>query len=128
MHQMSAEKQHELGAAGLRAYPNIAQAWGLTETQAARLLGTPPSTYRRWKRQPERANLDVNHLERLSLILGIYKNLHILLPRADAADSWIKRPNANPVFEHQSPLERMLSGQVADLIAVRQHLDGARGW
>ena len=98
MQPMTGEKQRELGAAGLRAYPNIASAWGLTEAQAARLLGTPASTYRRWKRQPERASLDVNHIERLSLILGIYKNLHILLPREDAADSWVRRTNSNPLF------------------------------
>lgn len=127
MQQMTAQKQHQLGAAGLRAYPNIARAWGLTESQAARLLGAPESTYRRWKRNPERANLDVNHLERLSLILGIYKNLHILLPREDVADSWVQRPNTNPLFGGHTPLERMLGGQVGDLVAVRQHLDGARG-
>ena len=128
MQQMTAKKQRELGSAGFRAYPNVAHAWGLSESQAARLLGTPESTYRRWKRQPERANLDVNHLERLSLILGIYKKLHILLPREDAADTWLKRPNASPVFQQQRPLDRMLAGHIADLVAVRRHLDGACGW
>lgn len=127
MQQLNGEKQRQLGAAGLRAYPNIARAWRLTEAEAAVLLGTPQSTYRRWKRAPERANLDVNHLERLSLILGIYKDLHILLPREDAADGWVNRANTNPVFAQQTPLQRMLSGHVADLVAVRQHLDGARG-
>ncbi|MCP1675755.1 hypothetical protein J2T57_002910 [Natronocella acetinitrilica] len=121
------ELRHQLSGAGMRAYPNIARAWGLTDAQAARLLGTPPSTYRRWKRDPERANLDVNHLERLSLILGIYKNLHILLPRPDSADSWVRRPNTNPLFGGQAPIDRMLAGQVGDLFVVRQHLDAARG-
>ena len=127
MPRMTAEKQRELGIAGFRAYLNLACAWELTETQAARLLGTSVGTYQRWKRQPDHANLDVNHLERLSLIFAIYKNLHILLPREDAADSWVKRPNANPPFGQRSPLDRMLSGQVADLLVVRQHLDSARG-
>ena len=72
--------------------------------------------------------MDFEHLERLSLIFGIYKRLHILLPREDAADSWVKRPNANPLFLQYSPLDRMLSGQVGDLVAVRQHLDGLGGW
>lgn len=127
MQQITLQKQRQLGAAGLRAYPNIARAWGLKEAEAARLLGTPLSTYRRWKHAPERAALDVNHLERLSLILGIYKDLQILLPRKDAAESWVQRPNANPLFGGRPPIERMLGGQVGDLVVVRQHLDAARG-
>lgn len=127
MREMTAQKQRRLGAAGLRAYPGIARVWGLKEQEAATLLGVPPSTYRRWKRHPERAALDVNHLERLSLVLGIYKNLRILLPNAEAADTWVRRENSNPQFGGRPPIERMLGGQVADLVAVRQYLDGARG-
>jgi hypothetical protein len=127
MQQISPQKQRRLGAAGLRAFPNIARAWGLKEAQAARLLGAPVSTYRRWKHAPERAALDVNHLERLSLILGIYKDLQILLPRSDSAESWVLRANSNPLFGGRPPIERMLGGQVGDLVVVRQHLDSARG-
>jgi hypothetical protein len=115
-------KWRELGASGLRAYPNIARKWGLTESEAAGLLGISLSTYQYWMRYPERANLDVSHLERLSLVLGIYKYLHTLLPCEETADSWIRRVNANPLFEHRAPLDRLLSGQVADLRAVNQHL------
>ncbi|WP_370542917.1 hypothetical protein [Halomonas sp. KM-1] len=61
----------------------------------------PGSTYRRWRKQPTAARLDVNQLERMSLILGIYKALQILLPRADA---WLRRPNHNPLFAGQLPL------------------------
>ncbi len=127
MQQITLRKQRQLGAAGLRAYPNIARTWGLKEAEAARLLGAPVSTYRRWKQAPERAALDVNHLERLSLILGIYKDLQILLPLKDAAESWVQRPNTNPLFGGRPPIERMLGGQVGDLVVVRQHLDAARG-
>ncbi|MCC5811707.1 MAG: DUF2384 domain-containing protein [Ectothiorhodospiraceae bacterium] len=127
MQQISPRKQRQLGAAGLRAFPNIVRAWCLKEAEAARLLGTPVSTYRRWKNAPERAALDVNHLERLSLILGIYKDLQILLPRSDSAESWVRRANSNPLFGGRPPIERMLGGQVGDLVVVRQHLDSARG-
>ena len=70
----------------MRAYPNVARAWGLTEARAAQWLGIAPSTYRYWRDRPERADLNVDHLERLSLILGIYKTSHTLLPSEDAAD------------------------------------------
>lgn len=124
----SFERQHsQMDAAAMRTYPNIAKAWRLRERDAARLLGVADSTYRRWKAEPERASLDVSQRERMSLILGIYKALHILLPRPEVADSWLHRENSNPVFAGHKPMERLLAGQVSDLFVVRQHLDAARG-
>ncbi|WP_228716870.1 MbcA/ParS/Xre antitoxin family protein [Billgrantia pellis] len=49
------------------------------------------------------------------------------MPRADAADSWLRRPNRNPLFAGQPPLDRLRSSLVQDLYVVRQHLDTARG-
>ncbi len=66
-------------------------------------------------------------LERLSYILGIYKALQILLPNPRAADEWVRKINQAPQFGGRSALERMLSGQVADLYIVRQYLDAERG-
>jgi hypothetical protein len=68
-------------------------------------------------------------MERISYVLGIYKALQVLLPDAAAADGWVRRPNAAPPFGGRSALERMLSGNVADLFLVRQYLDAQRaGW
>lgn len=91
------------------------------------LLGVPDSTYRRWRKEPDSARMDVNHLERMSLILGIYKALQILLPSPGAADSWLRRPNQNPLFSGQAPFDRLRQGLVADLYVVRQYLDAERG-
>ena len=60
-------------------------------------------------------------------MLGIYKALQILLPDPAAADAWVKRPNAAPLFNGRSALDLMLSGRVADLFLVRQFLDAERG-
>jgi len=120
-------KRSQMDAAAMRTYPNIAKAWGLKERDAARLLGVADSTYRRWKSNPERASLDASQRERMSLLLGIYKALHILLPRPEVADGWLHRTNGNPTFAGHKPIERLLSGQVSDLFVVRQHLDAARG-
>ena len=93
-----------------------------------RLLGEPArSTFFKWKKSPNAANLSKDMLERISYILGIYKALQVLLPKAESADAWIKKPNAAPTFGGQSALDRMLSGNVADLYAVRQYLDAQRG-
>lgn len=122
MPRTTTKTPRELCVAGLKAYINIARAWGLTESESSQLLAISEPTYRHWKSNPENANVEPNQMERLSLILGIYKSLHILLPHETAADSWIKRPNANPRFAWQTPLERMLQGEIEDLAAVRRHL------
>ena len=92
-----------------------------------RLLGLAArSTYFKWKKDPN-VTLSRDTLERISYILGIYKALQILLPDLRAADEWVKRPNAATPFGGRSALDRMLSGQVADLFIVRQYLDAQRG-
>lgn len=118
----------ELSAAGLRAFFNIARDWGLGTDEQMVLLGAPGrSTFFKWKAAPETADLKRDTLERLSYLLGIYKALQILLPAAAAADAWVKKPNSAPLFGGRSALDRMLGGNVADLIAVRQYLDARRG-
>jgi len=121
----------EAAGAALRTYFNIAQIWGLDESQAMTLLGFDEksrSTYYRWKRDPDCARLSKDKLERLSYIFGIYKDLQVLLPDAEAADGWIHRPNGAGPFGGKPALERMLSGHVADLYEVRRYLDAERGW
>ena len=118
----------DLSAAGLRAFFNIARDWGLSTDEQMVLLGSPGrSTFFKWKSAPETADLKRDTLERLSYLLGIYKALQVLLPATPAADAWIKKPNDAPLFAGQSALARMLGGNVADLVAVRQYLDARRG-
>lgn len=115
------------GGAGLRAFARIAELWHLSVAEQLALLGlTSRSTYFKWRKDPN-PRLPRDTLERLSYLLGIYKALQLLLPEARAADEWIRRPNDAPLFGGKSALERMLSGNVADLYIVRQYLDAQRG-
>ncbi len=117
-----------LSAAGLRAFFNIARDWELNTDEQMVLLGSPGrSTFFKWKAAPGTADLKRDTLERLSYLLGIYKALQILLPATAAADAWVKKPNSAPLFGGRSALDRMLGGNVADLVAVRQYLDARRG-
>ncbi|MEO6422724.1 MAG: MbcA/ParS/Xre antitoxin family protein [Candidatus Nitrotoga sp.] len=117
-----------ISAAGLRAFFNIARDWGLTTDEQMVLLGAPGrSTFFKWKSTPESADLKRDTLERVSYLLGIYKALQILLPSIEAADAWVKKPNSAPLFGGKRALDRMLGGNVADLVAVRQYLDARRG-
>ena len=115
------------GAAGLRAFARIAELWHLSIAEQLTLLGIHSrSTYFKWRKEAK-ARLPRDTLERLSYLLGIYKALQLLLPATAAADEWIRRPNAEPLFGGRSALDRMLSGNVADLYLVRQYLDAQRG-
>ena len=116
-----------LSGPALRTFFRIAKLWRLSVEEQMTLLGlTARSTFFKWKKDPD-AVLPKDTLERISYILGIYKALQLLLPDETAADEWVKRPNAAPLFGGRSALDRMLSGQVADLFVLRQYLDAQRG-
>ncbi|HEY8468975.1 MAG TPA: MbcA/ParS/Xre antitoxin family protein [Longimicrobiales bacterium] len=117
----------EAAGPALRAFFRIAELWRLSVDEQIRLLGSPSrSTYFKWKKEGVR-QLPRDTLERISYILGIYKALQILLPDPAAADAWVRKPNAAPLFAGRSALERMLSGNVADLYVVRKYLDAQLG-
>lgn len=112
----------------LPAIFNIFSKWRLTGAQQMTLLGlSNEKTLYNWKRQPEKARLTRDQLERASYILGIYKSLQILLPEPALADQWLSTPNDNPLFNGTAPLNRLLAGQVVDLAVVRDFLDAERG-
>lgn len=130
----SQTKRHvdaKVGRAAFQAFLNICNKWDLTRAQQLILLGdVPTSTYHLWKGNVEKEQefkLTKDTLERISYLLGIYKALHILLPNADAANNWIKRPNRAPLFNSKSALDKMLAGNVVDLADVRRYLDAERG-
>ncbi|MEZ5500848.1 MAG: MbcA/ParS/Xre antitoxin family protein [Steroidobacteraceae bacterium] len=112
--------------AALGAFFQIAKLWQLTPAQAQTLLGVSRATYFNWLKKPP-AMLPRDTLERLSYLLGIYKALQILIPDEAVADAWLRQPNQAMLFGGRSALERMLSGNVADLYVVREYLDAERG-
>jgi hypothetical protein len=114
-------------AVALKAFFGITQKWQLTPDQECILLGVPKPTFYRWKRQKDGA-LNLDTLERISYVLGIYKALRILLPNESAANNWIHKPNHAPLFGGKSALEKLLVGRVIDLADVRRYLDAERGW
>jgi hypothetical protein len=121
------QPESALSGPALRTFFSLAGRWKLRVAEQRKLLGDPPeSTFYKWKRERGGA-LSRDTLERISYLLGIFKALAILFPQADRADAWLRKPNTAPTFGGKSALERMLSGNVADLFVVRQYLDAQRG-
>ncbi len=112
-------------AVALKAFFNLANEWGLGRDEQIALLGGPsPRTYYRWK-AGNVAALPRDTLERISVLLGVYKALHILLPVPERANAWVRR--ANKAFGGDTALDVMLKGRVDHLYAVRRYLDAWRG-
>lgn len=115
----------DLTGPALRTFFNIAEAWELNEAEQMAILGLDSrSTLQNWKRGAVAA-LSKDALERISYVMGIYKGLQILVPAT--ADQWVRKPNKAQLFAGRSALDRMVSGNVADLYVVRQYIDGQRG-
>lgn len=118
-----------LSGPAFAAFLNIAERWGLSAAECRVLLGSlPESTFYKYQKAPRSAHLSHDTLARISHLLGIYKALNVLLPRAESADAWVRRPNAAPLFKGRSALDYMLGGEFEDIAAVRRYLDVERGW
>lgn len=115
----------KVDAVALKAFFSIAAEWGLNVEEQLTLLGRPGKrTLYRWK-AGDVAGLPPDTLERISVLLGIYKALEILLPVPGRAQAWLRR--GNEAFGGRPGLGVMLGGKVDDLYQVRRHLDAWRG-
>ncbi len=117
--------EQEVARVSLQAFFSLAEHWQLRREEAQVLLGSPSeSTYYRWK-QGRVANIPRDTVERISVMVGIYKALHILFPVTERADGYLRRENSD--FDGQSALAVMLRGNVEHLYEVRRYLDAWRG-
>ncbi len=111
----------------MRSFFSLAERWRLSVDEQRGLLGWPaPSTYYKYK-NGQVGTLNYDALTRVSLVLGIYKALHVLYPDAALADRWVKLPNANPLFGGKPALGLMVDGGIDALYRVRRLLDARRG-
>src|ERR1044071_2676733 len=119
--------RHKMSGPALRSFFRIASAWQLSVNEQRALLGWPaPSTYHKYK-SGDTGTLSFDTLTRISLVLGIYKALHILYPDLQLADRWVKLPNSNPLFLGKPALSLMTEGGIDGLLQVRRLLDARRG-
>lgn len=111
----------------LRTFFNVAERWRLSTREAQALLGWPAaSTFHKYKKG-DHGTLSYDTLIRISLVIGIYKALHILYPEAPFADRWLRMPNSHPLFGGRPALDLMVEGGIDGLYRVRRLLDGRRG-
>lgn len=115
-----------MARAGLLAFAKMAEHWGLTVERQRQVLGGLPKTtyYGLLKGTAQSVSRDT--LERLSLLVGIWTNLEILIPDPVASVRWMKRPHRDPRFRGVWPLDWVLSGSIVSLVDVRRYLEAWR--
>lgn len=119
--------RRQMSGPAMRTFLNIASAWNLSVEQQRALLGWPPeSTFFKYK-TGETGTLAFDMLMRISLVLGIYKDLHILYPEPHLADRWLTLPNSNPLFGGKAALSFLVENGIDGLYQVRRLLDARRG-
>jgi hypothetical protein len=113
----------DLARTGLTGFARFAEIWGLTVDQQRHLLGgLPKATYYGLLRATIRT-VNRDTLERLSLLVGIWIDLEILVPDREAALEWLRSPHPDARFAGASPLAWMLQGSVSALVDVRRYLE-----
>jgi hypothetical protein len=123
----NAAERERLSPAAIRAYLKICEKWGLSESEARALLGgIASSTFHVWRADPEGQRLSQDTLVRISLVIGIYKALHIYFSKA-WADRWVRLGNRNALFAGRAPVDFMIRHGQPGMLEVRRMLDAWRG-
>jgi hypothetical protein len=119
----------KMARVGLQTFARMAEHWGLSVEQQRALLGGLPKTTYYGLLKGSVASVSRDTLERLSLLMGIWSNLEILIPSPEAEGNWMRRPHPDRRFAGASPMAWMLQGTMAALVDVRRYLEGWRyGW
>lgn len=119
--------RRQMSGPAMRTFFNVAEAWHLSNEDCRALLGWPPdSTFFKYK-AGQVGTLPFDMLIRISLLVGIYKDLHILYPEPKLAGRWVHLPNSNPLFGGRPALALMTGAGIDGLYQVRRLLDSRRG-
>lgn len=110
----------------VKAVVRAAEAWNLSNAEAAALFDVPSATWGRMKAGTYKGVLDQDKVTRASLIIGLFKGLRLLF-NGPLTHGWPKTPNTGPGFNGRSPVQVMCDGGIPAMMKVRQHIDALRG-
>jgi uncharacterized protein (DUF2384 family) len=110
------------GRAALNMFLQLSQKLDLNDKQSSGLLGVSDRTFRRYRdeRRPIKSR---DTLERISHIANLWIGLRSIFRTETDARCWLTSPNS--VFGDHTPLQRMLGGNVSDLLDVRYYIESA---
>jgi len=110
----------------VKAIVRVADAWNLSNAEAAALFDVPDTTWKQMKSGTYKGILDQDKVTRASLLIGLFKGLRLLF-NGPLTYGWPKTANAGPGFNEKSPVQIMCEGGIPAMMKVRQHIDALRG-
>jgi hypothetical protein len=113
-------------AAIVKAVVRAADAWDLSNVEAAALFDVPSATWSRMKSGAYKGVLDQDKVTRASLLIGLFKGLRLLF-NGPLTYGWPKTANFGSGFNGKSPVQVMREGGIPAMMKVRQHIDALRG-
>jgi hypothetical protein len=119
--------RRRMSGPAMRAFFGATGVWNLTPKEKQGILGWPPSSTFYKYQAGDVGTLSLDALTRISLVLGIFKDLRILYTDRGLSDRWVKLPNSNPMFGGQLPIAFIARGEMDNLYRVRRLLDARRG-
>ena len=121
------DDRKRLSGVAVKAFIRVVDAWGLTNADAAALLGVSGSTWDRIKRgERDDALLSQDQLTRASAVIGLFKGLALIFAD-DMSVRWPSLPNRGPIFGGATPIDAMITGGIPVMLEVRRYIDAVRG-
>ena len=125
--QLPGDRFSGLGPPALRTFFRIAEAWSLDDREQLRVLGISSLALLRAWRGGALTGFDGETLERISLMIGVFKAINTLFPDTVRADVWMRAPNKAPLLRGQSAVAFIVQGNLERLRALKAYLDAEVG-
>jgi hypothetical protein len=109
----------------VRAFLRLAERWGLSDNEAAILLGHPDTGFIQDLKKNRSPVFLPDQLDRLRYVLDIYSTVNRLVQDPNAERLWIRQ--SWPRLENMSVLEVMLRGHMVDLIITYEFVEDYAG-
>lgn len=91
-----------------RAGPRLCHVWGLSDDDAARLLGDDKD----------------DQTQRTGALVGIHVALMVILGGdTERVQKWLSAPNMGPATEGMSAIQAMIEGGLPAIVRVRRYLE-----
>ncbi|MCW8887227.1 MAG: MbcA/ParS/Xre antitoxin family protein [Motiliproteus sp.] len=112
------------GRTALKTVLNILEKWECSTAEKKALLGIEAdSTFFKYQKDPSKAKVSRDTMERLSYLLNIHSALRILFSAKESVYGWVRQPNEHPFYQGRSAMDVMTQGRVVDLYEVMTRLN-----
>ena len=97
---------------------NILEKWHCSAVEKQAILALSKSSYQRYKKDNNSANLSNDQLERISYVANIHQSLRMIFSNSDNVYGFMSMKNDNPYFNGESPLSLISTGNFGTLYEV----------